>query len=341
MEKKEFKINVLGVSGSPRKEHNTDRAVKAALESAERMGKYVETKFINVTKFKIKPCLGCLRCFMEGKREAPCPMIKDDMNKEIYPMVFWADVILIGTPVYWGTPCAQIKTFMDRFTPFTHGPATELRGGMDRKVSGAIATSLDVHGGAETSIVFIHQWAHVLDMTVVAAGPHHPHGSYIGGAVHTQPYWGPDMWKHDIFGTRSVHGVAQRAVELATYLKLGEEKAKEMGEDVFRPNLKPSKGGEVDWDEYFKISAHMPTVHYSVPGVWATSTEAFDKYVEWMDPKKLKERKGEAFAESSHTYLDPKKFRENWKKLNVKFVTDDELLQIDPEYFAYWQKNRK
>jgi multimeric flavodoxin WrbA len=265
-------------------------------------------------------------------------MIKDDMNKEIYQMVFWSDVILLGTPVYWGTPSAQIKTFMDRFNPFTHGPATELRGAMDRKVVGAIATSLDVHGGTEISIQCIHHWAHVLGATVATAGPHHPHGAYLGGAVHTQPYWGPDMWKYDIFGTRSVHGVAQRAVELATYLKLGEQKAKEMGEDLFKPNLEPPKDSKIDWDEYFKISPHMPTVHYSVPGVCATSKECFNKYIEWMDPKNLKERKGEAFAESSHAYLDPKKFEENWKKLNVKFITDDELLQIDPEYFGHWKK---
>jgi hypothetical protein len=73
--------------------------------------------------------------------------------------------------------------------------------------------------------------------------------------------------------------------------------------------------------------------------VVATSKTAFEKYLEWMDPKKFKEREGEAFGQEVGAKLDPSVFKETWtKKLNVKFVDDEELYNYDPEFFEPWLK---
>ena len=62
-------MKVLSVSGSPIPNSNTDRAVKAVLESA-----VLETEFIKLSEYAIAPfkaCLGCLttnRCVIYDDR---------------------------------------------------------------------------------------------------------------------------------------------------------------------------------------------------------------------------------------------------------------------------------
>lgn len=334
----EVKIKMLGISASPRKDYNTDSAVKAALESAQMLGSWVETEFINVTDYTIKPCISCHRCFMEGTKENPCPGHNDDMN-EVYSRLMAADGILVGTPVFWGTLCAQAKMWMDRCLPFCHGSNTELRGFLSSKVCGAIVTSWDVHGGSEITMETIHSWAHVLDITISGAGHHHPHGVYLGGAVFTQPHNEKRGWQFDTFGARSIRGTGKRTAELALMLKMGAQKIKEEGAKFSRPDSKSSGKVQIDWDKYFKVQPHFPTIHYRVPAVIAVSKSAFEKYTEWMDPKKYKEREGEAFSQEAGGRLDPNVFKETWtKKLNVKFIDDEELYNYDPEFFGPYLK---
>jgi len=336
---KEVKVKMLGISSSPRKNYNTDGAVKAALESAQMLGPWVETDFINVTQYTAKPCISCHRCFMEGTRERPCPGINDDMNTEIYPRLMDADVILIGVPVYWGTFNAQGKAWMDRCLPFCHGASTELRGGLSRKVCGAIVTSWDVHGGLEITMELIHSWAHVLDITISSAGHHHPHGVYLGGAASTQPHNERNGWKYDTFGARSIRGTGKRAAELALFLKLGEEKVKEEEDAYSRPEGKGTGKVQIDWDRYFRVQPHFPTIHYRVPGVVASAKAGFETYLEYMDPRKFKERDGEAFGQEAGAVLDPNVFRETMtKKIKVRLIDDEEMYNYDPEFFEPWLK---
>lgn len=50
-------MKILGVSGSPIKNSNTDRAVKTVLEATG-----AETEFIKLSKLQIEPCRACLGC---------------------------------------------------------------------------------------------------------------------------------------------------------------------------------------------------------------------------------------------------------------------------------------
>jgi len=337
------KIRVLGISCSPRKGYNTDSAVKAALESAEQLGDWVETEFINITKYKIKPCIACTRCYFHASWEAPCPGIpNDDMNKEIFPRIIAADGLLIGTPVYWGTMTAQCKSWMDRCLGFCHASNCETRGGLGTKVAGAIVVGWDRHGGQEVTAACIHSWAHVLDITVAGAGHHHPHGSYLGGMVYTQPVWGGEAWRHDGFGARSVRGTGKRVAELALYKKLGRE-AVEKAASTYR---KPAEGDgkrkiEIDWDEYFRVQPHFPTIHYRAGDVLGAGKVAFDKYIEWQSPEGLKKREGEAFGEKVGAGIDIEQFKETMKKkLKIEWLSDEEMYKCDPEFFGPYVKKK-
>jgi multimeric flavodoxin WrbA len=101
------------LTGSPRKGGNTDILVDKVLEGAKTKGHATEK--LHLYDYEILPCLDCRRC-KESKTAYTCTL-KDEM-KEIYPRLEEADIIVLGTPVYWYGPTAKMKLLIDRLRPF-------------------------------------------------------------------------------------------------------------------------------------------------------------------------------------------------------------------------------
>ncbi|WP_321417448.1 flavodoxin family protein [uncultured Methanomethylovorans sp.] len=99
--------NVLILSGSPRKGGNSDLLCEQFLLGAEEAGNQVEKIFLRDKA--IGYCIGCGTCFITKKS---CS-IKDDMD-DILDKMIAADVIVMGTPVYFYTMNGQLKTLIDR-----------------------------------------------------------------------------------------------------------------------------------------------------------------------------------------------------------------------------------
>ena len=97
---------VLILSSSPRKHGNSnalcDRFVEGAIEATHQVEKVV------LAEKKINYCTGCYAC----KKNGQCAQ-KDDMAQILDSMIA-ADVIVLVTPVYFYTMCAQMKTAIDR-----------------------------------------------------------------------------------------------------------------------------------------------------------------------------------------------------------------------------------
>ena len=101
------KCRVLGIVGSPRKKGNTNAMVDAVLQGASMNGAGVE--MVHLSKQKIKPCEACDACRKKGKCK------HDDDMGELLDLMKQSDVWVLGTPVYWWGPTAQMKTFIDRW----------------------------------------------------------------------------------------------------------------------------------------------------------------------------------------------------------------------------------
>jgi multimeric flavodoxin WrbA len=97
---------VLVISSSPRKGGNSDTLcdefVKGAIEANHAVEKVV------LSDKTISYCTGCYGCRKTGR----CVQ-KDDMAQVLDSMVS-ADVIVMATPVYFYSMCAQMKTVIDR-----------------------------------------------------------------------------------------------------------------------------------------------------------------------------------------------------------------------------------
>ena len=100
-------MNILILSGSPRKCGNTDLLVEAFVKGATQKH-HVEV--VSVRDYKVKPCMGCNACF---KSKDNTFAQKDDMTL-IYEKMSLADMLVIASPVYFYGLSAQMKAVIDR-----------------------------------------------------------------------------------------------------------------------------------------------------------------------------------------------------------------------------------
>ncbi|MFO7965485.1 MAG: NAD(P)H-dependent oxidoreductase [Desulfobacterales bacterium] len=102
---------ILGLNGSPRKNGNTEYLVNTFLSEAEALGAH--TRLVKVCDKKIEPCRELMVCEKKGF----CPL-RDDMETDIYPLMRAADIIVIGTPIFFYSTTAQLKALIDRSQTF-------------------------------------------------------------------------------------------------------------------------------------------------------------------------------------------------------------------------------
>ena len=132
-------MKVIAICGSPRKNGNTEIMLKEALKGAQNKG--AKTELINLAGKNIRYCLGHDDCLY------PCK-IKDDMGA-IYKKMITADIIIIGSPVYYCNVSGLLKNFMDRCVCLTEG--LKLKG----KIGAAVTVSGFFTGNAEAEY---HIW---------------------------------------------------------------------------------------------------------------------------------------------------------------------------------------
>lgn len=98
---------VLILSGSPRKDGNSDILCNQFAKGALEAGNQVEV--VRVADKKIAPCRACYYC---RSHNGEC-VIKDDMAEVLQKMID-ADVIVLASPVYFYSIDAQLKAVIDR-----------------------------------------------------------------------------------------------------------------------------------------------------------------------------------------------------------------------------------
>ena len=104
-----MKPQVIGISGSPIKNSNTDRVVQEVLKNTG-----LETEFIKLSKRRVQPCIACLGC----TKDNVC-IVKDDFQ-EIAEKVKHAGAIVVGGYPPYGTIDAFTKAFLERLFSLRH-----------------------------------------------------------------------------------------------------------------------------------------------------------------------------------------------------------------------------
>jgi multimeric flavodoxin WrbA len=101
---------ILGISGSPIPDGNTDRIVQAVLQ---RSG--AKTDFVNLSGLKFDSCRACAHLCAATNI---CPL-EDDLRPYFEP-IRDAEAIILGTPIHAGLMTGWTYSFLTRLSCFSH-----------------------------------------------------------------------------------------------------------------------------------------------------------------------------------------------------------------------------
>lgn len=105
---------VLFLNGSPHPHGCTATALEEMIRIFEEEG--IETELIQVGIKDIRGCISCGQCSSKGK------CVFDDLVNEVAEKFEKADGLVIGSPVYYGSPNGTLLSFLDRLfysSPFS------------------------------------------------------------------------------------------------------------------------------------------------------------------------------------------------------------------------------
>ncbi len=122
---------VLGISGSPIKNSNTDRTVQLVLEACG-----LPAKFVKLSDLELQPCRACLGCVKSNE----C-VVKDDARELAHDFREAAGFVL-GAYTPYSSLDARTKTFMERMYCLRH------RAGLNRGKPGVAVITTACQPGA-------------------------------------------------------------------------------------------------------------------------------------------------------------------------------------------------
>ena len=184
------------ISGSPRKNSNTETL---AAQCASRLEKdSIETEVIALRGKKLKGCKACGTC---RKTKDLTYAIKNDDFHDIFKKMQDADIIVVGSPVYFGSATPEIMALLDRAGYVSRGNGNIF----SRKIGGAIAVAR--RAGHNFTFGQLLYWFLINDMIV-------PGSSYWNVAI----AGGAGDVKNDEEGVKTIERFAENLAWLAKKL---------------------------------------------------------------------------------------------------------------------------
>ncbi len=102
-------IDILGISGSPVKNSNTDRLVKAVLKATG-----LKSEFVKLSNMNVRPCLACKKCVPDNICK-----VKDDFPA-LAEKIKNAKALIIGAYIPYGQIDGFTKALLERFWSLRH-----------------------------------------------------------------------------------------------------------------------------------------------------------------------------------------------------------------------------
>jgi len=127
-------MKAVAFNGSPRKGGNTEILLTEVLKVLNQKG--FETELIQVGGKKVKGCIACMKCRQE--KDGRCHQDSDGYRNDYLNMciekMLEADVILIGSPVYFSDITSETKALIDVAGYALRGMGSPLK----RKIGAAV-----------------------------------------------------------------------------------------------------------------------------------------------------------------------------------------------------------
>ena len=145
---------VLLLNGSPHPKGCTATALEEMIRVFREEG--IETELIYVCNKNIRGCIACGTC---GKNRK---CVFDDLVNETAPKLAEADGLVVGSPVYYGSPNGTILAFMDRLFYSTGHISKHM------KVGAAVVSCR--RGGNTASFDVLNKYFTISHMPIASSG---------------------------------------------------------------------------------------------------------------------------------------------------------------------------
>ena len=125
-------MRALAICGSPRVGGNTQQLLVQVLDVLA--GEGIAGELVHLGEKTVLPCKACGAC--ARTKDGTCAIKTDDMH-EILAKMLAADIIVVGSPVYFGSATPQIMALLDR----TGYVSRQNNNPLSRKVGGALVVA--------------------------------------------------------------------------------------------------------------------------------------------------------------------------------------------------------
>ena len=121
-------MNIYAINASPRKKGNTATVLQHALDGAgAAAGKNAHTELLHLYDYHFTGCKSCFACKHKGGKSYGTCALKDDLTP-VLAKLSQADVIIIGSPIYFGDVAGVLRCLEERllfpFLTYTEGHAS-------------------------------------------------------------------------------------------------------------------------------------------------------------------------------------------------------------------------
>ena len=146
-------MKVLLINGSPHRGGCTARALQEVADTLQREG--IDTETIFVGNKAVRGCISCNQCSQTGK----C-VFDDDLVNETARKLEAADGLIVGSPVYYGSPNGTVVSFLDRLFYSSHFDKT-------MKVGAAVVSCR--RGGNTASFDMLNKYFTISSMPIASS----------------------------------------------------------------------------------------------------------------------------------------------------------------------------
>lgn len=104
-------MKAIFINGSPRKNWNTHQVLESAMKGAQTAG--AETELVHLYDMEFNGCMSCFACKLKNSKTEGVCAIHDEL-RPILEKCKEADVIVLGSPIYYSSVTGTMRSFMER-----------------------------------------------------------------------------------------------------------------------------------------------------------------------------------------------------------------------------------
>ena len=144
-------MKVILINGSPRKDSNTELALKEVAKSLNEES--IDTEIITIGN-EVPGCKACSACMKLGK------CVIDDVVNVVAEKLKDADGLVVGSPTYFASPNGSVLSFLDRLF---------YSGNFDASMKVGAAVCIARRAGTDTNFDVINKYFTISNMIVVGS----------------------------------------------------------------------------------------------------------------------------------------------------------------------------